>query len=115
MIDVTDANTAKVIGRCPDGSVEDMQKAITAGKNTVIKEPIGVVGAITPWNAPLNQIGLKVPQAILCGCTVVLKPSEVTPIVAKIVADAIAESGLPPGVFNMVVGKGDVIGEVMSL
>lgn len=191
MIEVTDANTAKVCGRCPDGSAEDTEKAIAAarkafetwsvtpleerkacvtrmmenvakrekdiaywvckelgctpkaaeaiqatifrrhsrtalqeidnivwsepaGKNTVIKEPIGVVGAITPWNAPLNQIGLKVPQALLCGCTIVLKPSEVTPISAKLVADGIAESGLPPGVFNMVVGRGDICGEVMS-
>jgi len=85
-----------------------------AGKCTVVKEPVGVVGCITPWNWPLNQIALKIIPAILCGCTVVLKPSEVTPINAFLVAQAIHEAGLPKGVFNMVVGTGDPCGEVLS-
>ena len=66
---------------------------------TITKEPIGVVGCITPWNYPVNQIALKVGPALLAGCTVVLKPSEVTPICAYILAEAIDAAGLPPGVF----------------
>jgi len=85
-----------------------------AGKCTVVKEPIGVVGCITPWNWPLNQISLKVIPALLCGCTVVLKPSEVTPINAYLVAQAIHDAGLPKGVFNMVLGSGTVCGEALS-
>lgn len=85
-----------------------------AGKCTIVKEPIGVVGAITPWNYPLNQIALKVIPALLAGCTVVLKPSEVTPLVAYSFAEAIDEAGLPNGVFNMVMGKGSECGEVLA-
>lgn len=190
-IDVVDSNTAAVIATVPDGSKEDMEKAIAAaraafpawsttplasrkelvskfleahqkrsaetvswltkelgcnvtfaeqvqsnfmawhggatmaavdnfkwheaaGNVTVVKEPIGVVGAITPWNYPLNQIGLKVVPALLAGCTVVLKPSEVTPVVAYIVAEAMHEAGFPPGVFNMVLGTGPECGEVLA-
>jgi len=85
-----------------------------AGKCTVVKEPIGVVGAITPWNWPLNQIALKVGPALLAGCTVVLKPSEITPINAYLVTQAIHEAGLPKGVFNMVCGSGVACGETLS-
>ena len=66
------------------------------GKCTVVKEALGVVGCITPWNYPLNQISLKIVPALLCGCTVVLKPSEVTPINAHLVAEAMHEAGLLP-------------------
>ena len=65
----------------------------SAGKCTVVKEPVGVVGGITPWNYPINQIVLKVIPALLAGCTFVLKPSEVTPLVAYSVCEAIHESG----------------------
>ena len=68
--------------------------------------PLGVVGAITPWNYPLYQVVLKVAPALAAGCTVVLKPSEVAPINAFILADIIDEVGLPPGVFNLVTGVG---------
>lgn len=85
-----------------------------AGKATVVKEPIGVVGAITPWNWPLNQIALKIGPALLAGCTVVLKPSEVTPVNAYLVAQAIHEAGLPKGVFNMVCGTGLGCGETLA-
>ncbi|NMG30794.1 aldehyde dehydrogenase family protein [Aromatoleum evansii] len=84
------------------------------GNSLVVREPIGVVGAITPWNFPLNQISLKVAPALAAGCTVVLKPSEVAPINAFILADVIAEAGLPAGVFNLVTGYGPVVGEVLA-
>merc|ERR1711972_435928 len=80
----------------------------------VVREPIGVVGCITPWNYPLNQIAAKVFPAMLVGCTIVLKPSEVTPVAAYLLAEALHEAGLPKGVFNMVLGTGPVVGEVMS-
>jgi len=85
-----------------------------AGTCTVVKEPIGVVGAITPWNYPLNQMALKIIPALAAGCTVVLKPSEVTPLVAYSVAEAFSEAGLPDGVFNMVMGEGPACGEVLA-
>lgn len=85
-----------------------------AGKTFIVKEPIGVVGCITPWNYPLNQIALKIAPAMLAGCTVVLKPSEVTPINAYLLCQAIHEAGLPKGVFNMVCGTGQNCGEALS-
>lgn len=85
-----------------------------AGQSTVVKEPIGVVGAITPWNYPLNQIVLKVVPALIAGCTVVLKPSEVTPLVAYSFAEALDEAGLPDGVFNMVMGTGPECGQILA-
>ncbi|MGB6104664.1 MAG: aldehyde dehydrogenase family protein [Pusillimonas sp.] len=82
--------------------------------STVYREPIGVVGCITPWNFPLNQITLKVAPALAAGCTVVLKPSEVAPINALILAEVIDEAGLPPGVFNLVNGSGPEVGEILA-
>ncbi|MFZ4758982.1 MAG: aldehyde dehydrogenase family protein, partial [Burkholderiaceae bacterium] len=84
------------------------------GNSVVTREPVGVVAAITPWNYPLNQITLKVAPALAAGCTVVLKPSEVAPINAFILADVIHEAGLPAGVFNLVTGFGPVVGEALS-
>ena len=72
----------------------------------IVSEPIGVVGCITPWNYPLNQIGAKVAYALAAGCTVVLKPSEVAPVNAFILAEIIDDLGFPPGVFNLVTGLG---------
>eukprot|EP00536_Pseudo-nitzschia_multiseries_P013522 jgi/Psemu1/298461/fgenesh1_pm.580_\ len=97
-----------------NGDGERFEWEHAAGNCTVVKEPIGVVGAITPWNYPLNQIALKVFPALAAGCTVVLKPSEVTPLVAYSVAEAIHEAGFPEGVFNMVVGEGPECGEVLA-
>ncbi|MHB1447259.1 MAG: aldehyde dehydrogenase family protein, partial [Acidimicrobiales bacterium] len=85
----------------------------TLGSTVVVKEPVGVVGAITPWNYPLHQVALKVAPALAAGCTVVLKPSEVAPLSAFILADVIHEVGLPSGVFNLVSGYGPVVGEAM--
>lgn len=84
------------------------------GNTLLVKEPIGVVGCITPWNWPLNQIAVKIAPALLAGCTVVLKPSEITPINAILVAEAIHASGLPKGVFNMVMGTGPETAELLS-
>ncbi len=83
------------------------------GNSLVVRDPMGVVGAITPWNYPLNQIALKVAPALAAGCTVVLKPSEIAPFNAYILAEVIHESGLPAGVFNMVTGLGPVVGEAL--
>ena len=82
--------------------------------HTVVREPIGVVGCITPWNYPLNQIGAKVAYALAAGCTVVLKPSEVAPVNAFILAEIIDDIGFPPGVFNLVTGVGPVVGEALA-
>ena len=84
------------------------------GNSLVVREPIGVVGAITPWNYPLYQIALKVAPALAVGCTVVLKPSEVAPINAFELAEVIDEVGLPAGVFNLVTGVGPVVGEAIA-
>ena len=79
----------------------------------MVREPVGVVGAITPWNYPLHQIALKVAPALAAGCTVVLKPSEVAPFNAFILAEVIEAAGLPKGVFNLVTGFGPVVGEAL--
>jgi acyl-CoA reductase-like NAD-dependent aldehyde dehydrogenase len=96
------------------GHVEAFAWEEEVGNSLVVREPIGVVGAITPWNYPLYQIALKVAPALAAGCTVVLKPSEVAPLNAFILAEVIDEVGLPAGVFNLVVGVGPVVGEAIS-
>ena len=84
------------------------------GHSLVVREPIGVVSCITPWNFPLNQITLKVAPALAAGCTVVLKPSEIAPVNAMILTEIIHAAGLPAGVFNLVNGLGPVVGEVLA-
>lgn len=84
------------------------------GNSTVHHEPVGVVGAITPWNYPLHQIVAKVAPALAAGCTVVLKPAENTPLVARLFADAVHEAGFPAGVFNLVTGVGPVAGQALA-
>jgi acyl-CoA reductase-like NAD-dependent aldehyde dehydrogenase len=84
------------------------------GNSLVVREPVGVVGAITPWNYPLHQIAAKVAPALAAGCTVVLKPSEVAPLNAFVLAEIIDEAGLPAGVFNLVTGVGPVVGEAIA-
>lgn len=83
------------------------------GSSLVVKEPVGVVGCITPWNYPLHQIAAKVAPALAAGCTVILKPSGVAPLNAFILAEAIEAAGLPAGVFNLVTGAGSVVGEAI--
>jgi acyl-CoA reductase-like NAD-dependent aldehyde dehydrogenase len=84
------------------------------GNSLIVREPVGVVGAITPWNYPLHQIAAKVAPAITAGCTIVVKPSEVTPLNAYILAEIMDEVGVPPGVFNLVTGVGPVVGEAIA-
>ncbi len=86
----------------------------THANQTIVHEPIGVCGLITPWNWPMNQIALKVIPAIAVGCTVVLKPSEIAPLSAMLFAEFIDEAGLPKGVFNLVNGEGPIVGEALS-
>ncbi|MEU5565142.1 aldehyde dehydrogenase family protein [Micromonospora musae] len=86
----------------------------TVGNSTVVREPVGVVGAITPWNYPLHQVVAKLAPALAAGCTVVLKPAELTPLVSYLLFDAIHEAGLPPGVVNLVSGTGPVVGEAIA-
>ena len=86
----------------------------TVGNSVVVREPIGVIGCITPWNFPLSQITLKIAPAMVAGCTVVLKPSEIAPVNAMILAQIIHDAGVPAGVFNLVNGTGPVVGEVLA-
>jgi len=82
--------------------------------DTLIREPIGVCGLITPWNWPVNQVALKVLPALATGCTSVLKPSELTPLSAMLYAEILHEAGVPAGVFNLVNGEGVVAGAALS-
>jgi len=94
-------------------ALEEVTWEEEVGNSRVLREPVGVV-AITPWNYPLNQIGAKVAPALAAGCTVVLKPSEIVPLNAFILAEVIESVGLPPGVFNLVTGIGPVVGEAIA-
>jgi len=86
----------------------------TIGSAVVVREPVGVIGMITPWNWPLNQIACKVAPALAAGCTMVLKPSEFTPSSALIFAEILHEAGVPAGVFNLVNGLGAEVGVALS-
>ncbi len=84
-----------------------------AGASTIVREPVGVAAAITPWNYPLFQAACKAGAALTAGCTMVLKPSEIAPRASFALADAVHEAGFPPGVFNLVSGHGPVAGEAL--
>ncbi|MFD7757879.1 aldehyde dehydrogenase family protein [Streptomyces sp. NPDC059757] len=103
------AQVAATFAAVADGFVWEEE----LGNALVMREPIGVVGAITPWNAPLYQTVAKVASALLAGCTVVLKPSVATPLTAALFAEVTAAAGIPPGVFNIVYGSGSVVGEAI--
>ncbi len=105
----------------PAGAFTDLAAHVEAfpfeeelGNSLILREPIGVVGCITPWNYPLYQIALKVAPAMAVGCTVVLKPSEIAPLNAFALAEVCDEVGLPAGVFNLVTGVGPVVGEAIA-
>jgi aldehyde dehydrogenase (NAD+) len=85
------------------------------GTTTVVYEPVGVCGFITPWNWPLNQIGAKVAPALASGCTMVLKPSEIAPLNAIVFAEVLDEAGVPAGVFNLVNGDGPTVGTALAV
>jgi len=101
--------TASVPGTAREFPFEE-----TLGRSLVTREPVGVVSCITPWNYPLHQIMAKIAPAMAVGCTVVLKPSEVAPLNAFVLADIIDELGFPAGVFNLVSGVGPVVGEAIA-
>ena len=94
--------------------LENFQFEETRGKTLVSKEPVGVCGFITPWNWPLNQVTCKIAPALATGCTIVIKPSELSPVSAIILAEIIADSGLPDGVFNLVNGDGPTVGAAIA-
>ncbi len=94
--------------------LKDFQFTKVQGQTGIAFEPVGVVGMITPWNWPINQIACKVAPALAAGCTMVLKPSEVAPMNALLFAEVMDEAGVPPGVFNLVNGDGPTVGEAMS-
>jgi aldehyde dehydrogenase (NAD+) len=87
---------------------------VPRGTTMVVKEPIGVCALITPWNFPVNQVICKVAPALAAGCTMVLKPSEVSPLSALIIAEILHEAGVPPGVFNLVNGDGMNVGQALA-
>jgi aldehyde dehydrogenase (NAD+) len=84
------------------------------GTHQVLKEPIGVCGFITPWNWPVHQMCAKTAPALAVGCTLILKPSEIAPFSAQVLAEIIDAAGLPPGVFNLIFGDGPVVGTAMA-
>lgn len=95
-------------------SLEGYEFETQRGNTRVIKEGIGVVALITPWNWPMNQIMCKVAPALACGCTVVLKPSELAPISAIVFSEILHDAGVPPGVYNMINGDGPSVGQFLS-
>ena len=103
------AHLSKMIETLENFEFEELR-----GSTLISKEPIGVVGMITPWNWPINQSMCKVAPALAAGCTMVLKPSEIAPLNAIIFAEAMHEAGVPKGVFNLVNGDGPTVGEAIA-
>src|SRR5262249_7533247 len=95
-------------------ALEAMEFEQQRGGTRVVLEGIGVVGLITPWNWPLNQIACKVAPALAAGCTMVLKPSEIAPVSGLIFSEIVHEAGVPAGVYNMVNGDGPSVGQVIA-
>ena len=95
-------------------ALKDYQFEKLEGDYTLIKEPIGVIGMITPWNWPMNQITTKVSAALAAGCTMVLKPSEISPYCAMLLAEVFDKACVPDGVFNVVNGYGPTVGAALS-
>jgi len=95
-------------------ALEEFEFEQQRGGTRIVREAIGVVGLITPWNWPLNQIACKVAPALAAGCTMVLKPSEIAPITGVIFSEIVHAAGVPAGVYNMVSGDGPSVGQVMA-
>ncbi|MFC9355956.1 aldehyde dehydrogenase family protein [Rhodococcus sp. NPDC057014] len=105
--------------------IVDLREAATAAEDfaweeplrnsLIVREPVGVIGCITPWNYPLHQITAKIGAALVTGCTVVVKASEVAPFTARALAEAVDAVGIPPGVFNLVHGYGPIVGEAIAV
>jgi len=100
--------------RAAINALQEISLEETVGQSTVIREPVGVCGLITPWNWPINQIACKVAPALAAGCTVVLKPSEIAPVDATLFAEVLDAAGVPAGVFNLVHGDGPGVGSALS-
>jgi acyl-CoA reductase-like NAD-dependent aldehyde dehydrogenase len=96
------------------GVLKDFEFEKLQGTTGIVREPVGVCGLITPWNWPANQIACKVAPALAAGCTMVLKPSELAPFSAHIIAEILHEAGVPKGVFNLVDGDGPAVGAAIS-
>ena len=97
------------------GALKEMPFEEHIGTTTVVYEPVGVCGFITPWNWPLNQIAAKVAPALAAGCTMVLKPSEIAPLNAILFTEVLDEAGVPAGVFNLVNGDGPTVGTALAV
>ena len=95
--------------------LQDFEFQAVKGSTATLYEPVGVVGMITPWNWPINQMMCKVAPALAAGCTVILKPSEIAPLSGLLLAEVMHEAGVPAGVFNLVNGDGLGVGEAMSV
>ena len=95
-------------------ALKEYQFEKAEGDYILMKEPIGVVGMITPWNWPMNQITTKVSAALAAGCTMVLKPSEISPYCAMLLAEVFDTAGVPAGIFNVVNGYGPTVGAALS-
>ena len=105
--------------------IVDLREAVTAAEDfpweeplrnsLIVREPVGVIGCITPWNYPLHQITAKIGAALVAGCTVVVKASEVAPFTARALAEAVDAVRIPPGVFNLVHGYGSIVGEAIAV
>ena len=96
------------------GILKDFEFEKMQGTTQIVREPVGVCGLITPWNWPANQIACKVAPALACGCTMVLKPSEIAPFSGHVMAEILHEAGVPPGVFNLVDGDGPTVGAALA-
>ena len=96
------------------GVLKDFEFERMQGTTQIVREPVGVCGLITPWNWPANQIACKVAPALACGCTMVLKPSEIAPFSGHIMAEILHEAGVPKGVFNLVDGDGPTVGAALA-
>ncbi len=110
---VAQAGLPALTFRSMDDLAPVIEQSQDVGNSRVVRESAGVVAAITPWNYPLHQAAAKVAPALAAGCTVVLKPSEVAPLSALALAQACKDAGLPPGVLNVVQGRGEVVGEAL--
>ena len=95
-------------------AVDEIQWERTIGNSLVVREPAGVVAAITPWNYPLHQAAAKVAPALVAGCTVILKPAALAPLTSFLLADAFRDAGLPAGAFNLLTGRGATVGRILA-
>lgn len=109
------AGIPPVVAASVAGIVDEIAWEEQIGNSLIVREPVGVVGAITPWNFPLQQIMTKMAPALLAGNTMVFKPADLAPLSARFLAEAAEAAGVPAGVFNVVYGSGKVVGEAIAV